>query len=260
MPYATSGDCRIYYETDGRGTVEGTDQVAFVGDVGFGPWQWAWQAGALAGPFETVVPTTRGCGRSDAPPGPSDVGDLVSDLDAVLADAGADSTHVVGAGLGGLVALHAARRLGRVKKLVLLGTPPTGARYDPAPLFADPADRDALEGSLAAALSPGFRENQPEAVERIVDWRAAEDAEREAWDAQAAALDTADATDWLYEVTNDALVVHGSDDELCPVEAGRDLADGLPRGEFIEYEDAGHLVGVECSKPLNDRLVGFLSD
>lgn len=260
MPYATSGNCRIYYETDGRGTVEGTDQVVFVGDVGFGPWQWAWQAGALAGPFETVVPTTRGCGRSDAPSGPYDVTDLVGDLDAVLADAGADSTHVVGAGLGGLVAVHAARRLGRVKKLALLGTPPAGDRYDPDPSFADPADTDALESSLDATLSTQFRSEQPEAVERIATWRADEDATRETWEAQAAALDGADATDWLYEVTNDALVVHGTDDELCPVEAGRDLARDLPGGEFLEYDDAGHLVGVECSKPLNDRLLAFLTD
>lgn len=260
MPYTTSGDCRIYYETDGRGTVDGTDQVAFLGDVGLGPWQWAWQAGALAGPFETVVPTARGCGRSEDPSGACDVRDLVADLDAVLADAGADSTHLVGAGLGGLVAVHAARRLGRVKKLVLLGTPPTGDRYDPTPLFADPNDEDALESSLDAALSEQFRTQQSEAIERIVGWRAAEDASREAWDAHAAALDGADATDWLYEVTNDALVVHGTADELCPVDAGRELARGLPRGESLEYEDAGHLVGVECSKPLNDRLVAFLSD
>lgn len=260
MPYATAGDCRIYYETDGRGTVEGTNSVVFLGDVGFGPWQWAWQAGALAGPFETIVPTMRGSGRSDAPEGPYDMHALVSDLDAVLADAGVDSAHVVGAGLGGLVALHAARRLGRPEKLVLLGTPASGDRYDPELLYADPDDEEALRESLANLLSPDFCDQQPEACEQIAEWRAAEDAARPAWEAQESVLAAADASDWLYEVTNETLVIHGTEDAVCPVEAGRDLAENLPRGEFHAAEGAGHLVGVEHSKPVNDRLHPFLSE
>jgi 3-oxoadipate enol-lactonase len=268
VPYATEdgttggvdGETRIYYEVNGRGTVEGTDAVAFVGEVGFGPWQWGWQAPALAGPYRAVVPTTRGCGRSDAPPTPWAVSDLVADLDAVLSDAGVRSAHLVGTGLGGLVALQAARDLGRIDRLVLLGTPPSADRFDADALAADPADETAVRSSLDAALSAEFREAHPDAVDRIVDWRSAEDATPDAFDAHRAALDSVDAAGWLYEVTNEALVIHGSDDAACPVAAGRDLADGLPRGEFHAGEGAGHLVGVEHSKVVNDRIVAFLDE
>lgn len=256
MPHATGSGCRIYYEVDGRGTVEGTETVVFLGDLGFGPWQWAWQASALAGPFQTVVPTTRGVGRSDAPPGPYTVAELVADLEAVLSDAGVGSAHVVGCGLGGHVAVHAARRLDRLDRLALLGTTAEPAAYDTDALAADPADETAVRASLAAGLTASFREAQPDAVDRIVDWRTAEDAPPAVWRAQAAAF--ADATEWLYEVTNETLVLHGEADEVVPAAAGERLAEELPRGEFHALPDAGHLVGVEAARTVDDRLHAFL--
>jgi pimeloyl-ACP methyl ester carboxylesterase len=75
--------------------------------------------------------------------------------------------------------------------------------------------------------------------------------------AQRAALDGFEAGP-LYEVDQPALVVHGGADRAVPAAAGRELADGLPRGEFEAYPDAGHLVCVERSQPVNDRLLGFL--
>ncbi|MEZ3145192.1 alpha/beta fold hydrolase [Halobaculum sp. MBLA0143] len=258
MPHTTESGVRIYYETDGRGTVDGTETVVFLGDFGLGPWQWAWQAGALAGPFRTVVPTTRGAGRSDAPPGPYEIDDLVADVEAVLSAVGADSAHVVGAGLGGHVAIHAARRLGRVDRLVLLGTAASPSAYDPGALAADPNDPDAVRESLTAGLTEEFRTARSETVDRIVDWRTAEDAPPAVWEAQADAV--TDATDWLYEVTDETLVVHGADDAVVPAAAGERLADDLPRGEFHAVPDAGHLVGVEAARPVNDRLHAFLGE
>ena len=256
VPHTTGSGCRIYYETDGRGTVEGTAAVVFLGDLGFGPWQWAWQASALAGPFQTVVPTTRGVGRSDAPPGPYAVKELVADVDAVLSAAGVDSAHVVGCGLGGHVAIHAARQLERLDKLALVGTTAEPAAYDTDALAADPADETAVRASLAAGLTASFREANPDAVDRIVDWRTAEDAPPAVWAAQAAAF--TDATEWLYEVTNETLVLHGAADAVVPAAAGERLAEDLPRGEFRSVPDAGHLVGVEAARTVNDRLHAFL--
>lgn len=253
MPTATNGGVRLRFETDGDG-----EPVAFLGDVGYGAWQWAWQAPAVAGPFEAVVHDGRGVGRSDAPPGPYAPADLGSDLAAVCAAADAARPHLVGAGLGGLLALRTALD-GPVtpRSLVLLGTAASGDRIDPRPLYGDPGDDDALRASLRAALSAGFVEARPDELERLVAWRRDEDADRAAFEARAAALDALDVADRLYEVTTPALVVHGTADAACPVDAGRALAAGLPRGEFLELE-AGHLVGVEASRVVNDELLGFL--
>lgn len=254
MPHATRGGVSIYYEAQGSG-----DPVLSLGDVGLGAWQWGWQHAALAGPYEAIVVDTRGCGRSDAPSGDCSMETLARDASAVLKDHGVASAHVVGAGLGGMVALELARETGRVRSLTLVGTAASGDAYDPAPLFADPGDESALRESLTNAFSPGFVEEQPDVLDQIAEWRAAEDASRVDWERQESALAGFEISA-LYEITEPALVVHGEEDGLCPAEAGEALADGLPRGEFFEVEDAGHLVHVEASKVVNDRLLAFLNE
>mgnify|MGYP000047142155 CR=1 FL=1 len=254
MPTTTNDGVTLHYETDGSG-----DAVAFVNDVGAGAWLWGWQHGVVAGPYEGLVWDLRGTGRSDAPEGPYSVATLADDLEAVLADAGVTSVHLVGAGLGGMVALEAARTTARVDSLVLVGTAARGDGLDLEPLWGDPDDPAELERSLAAGLSEAFVANHPDAVAQMVEWRGAEDADRAAWEAQAAAVEGFDVADRLYELTVPSLVVHGADDAIWPLERGEALAEGLPRGEFRTIEDAGHLVHVEASKRVNDDLLGFLA-
>jgi pimeloyl-ACP methyl ester carboxylesterase len=246
MPTARNDGVELYYETEGSGTA-----VAFVGEAGYGAWQWGWQHRAVAGLRRALVYDHRGTGRSDAPDGPYSVRTLAADLEAVLAAAGADEAHLVGLGLGGMVALRYALAYGRARSLTLVGTAATGARVEREALAAmgDPG--------LEAVLSPAFRADQPEVVAGIADWRAG-DAERAGFEAQVAAATGFDAADELYECTRPALVLHGSDDAVVPVDAGRDLSEGLPRGEFRAFEGAGHLVTVERSRPVNDALLAHL--
>ncbi|SHH13745.1 alpha/beta fold hydrolase [Halobaculum gomorrense] len=260
MPYAANGSVDLYYEVDGEGGDREVDAVALCGEIGYGPWQWGWQHATVAGPYRVIVPATRGTGDSDAPPGPYTVGRLAADLDTVLADAGVRSAHVVGVGLGGMVALHAALHSGRVRKLALVGTPAYGGGVNPDPLWADPADPEALESSLRAAVTDEFLDYQPDIVSQIVEWRAAEDADREAWKAARAAVREFDIADRLYEVSNEALVIHGREDAVCPRAKGKELAEGLPRGEFVEVDGAGHLANVEASREVNDRILEFFDD
>ena len=252
MPYASNDAVSLYYETDGDG-----EAVLCCGDVGLGAWQWGWQHAALAGPYETVVADTRGCGRSDDPPADCTVETLAADAVAVLRDHGVRAAHVVGAGLGGMVALELARTTGRVASLTLIGTALSGDGYDPEPMFAAPSDADGLREGLEAALSREFVDAQPDVISQIVEWRAAEDADPDSWERQAAALSEF-AVDAPYEITEPTLVVHGTDDRLCPIARGRELAADLPNAELFELEGAGHLAHVEASKAVNDRLGAFL--
>jgi pimeloyl-ACP methyl ester carboxylesterase len=257
MSTVTSGEVDLYYETTGDGPT-----VAFVDPVGYGAWCWSWLVDGLGDRFERLVWDLRGTGRSDAPDGPYDVGTLTSDLEAVLRDHGAGDVHLVGAGLGGMIALQYAMQGTRAATLTLLGTAAEGRRVDADALDALGApldDHDALRESLRGAFSPGVVDEHPEAVDRIVEWRQADDAEPEARAAQAAAMTGFDIADELYEVTTPALVCHGRADAVVPVAAGEALADGLPRGEFHGI-DAGHLVAVEEPAAVEDELFAFLDE
>jgi pimeloyl-ACP methyl ester carboxylesterase len=257
MPTVERGAVELYYETDGDG-----ETVAFVEDVGYGAWLWGWQHAAVAGPFEALAWDLRGTGRSSTAPEYT-VAAMAADLEAVLADAGVREAHLVGSGLGGMVALEYALSYGRAATLSLFGTAAAGEGLPAEPradAFAPRDDPDALRESLAPVLSAAFRNEHPDVLASIAEWRREDDADREARAGQSAAMDAFDRRDALYEITVPALVVHGEADELVPPERGRELAAGLPRGELETFAGAGHLVGIERSKPVNDRLVGFLGE
>jgi pimeloyl-ACP methyl ester carboxylesterase len=251
MPFATNGDVSLYYESTGTAR----DAVVFVGDVGFGAWQWAWQHRAVAGPFRALVFDHRGVGRSDAVDGPCTVADLAADVSAVLAAADVSRAHLVGAGLGGLVGLALAHESGRVRSLTLLGSGLGEA--EPMAGFAPRDDVTALRTSTERLLSAVFRDEQPEVVEQVVAWRRDEDAPRHVWAAHTAAVDGFEPPP-PYEVTTPTLVVHGGRDDQWPVDGARSLAADLPRGAFLALDGAAHLVGVERSRIVNDRLVGLV--
>lgn len=256
MPTVSTDDgVDLHYELEGEG-----ETVAFVGEAGYGAWQWGWQHGPLAGPYRTLVWDLRGTGRSDAPDGAYGVDRLVADLETVLAEDGTANAHLVGAGLGGMVTLRYAGQYDRAESLSLFGTAPDGDAVDERALRElQPASDDsgALRDSLAGAFSSTFVEANPEMIDRICEWRRAEDADRDAFDRQVAAMCGFEAGP-LYELTCPALVFHGVDDPVVPLQAGQTLAEQLPRGRF-EAVEGRHLCHVEHAGAVTDRLADFLA-
>jgi pimeloyl-ACP methyl ester carboxylesterase len=257
MPSAAANGCSIHYTV--AGATGDAPTVVFLGELGFGAWQWGWQYDAVAGPYRALVVDSRGCGRSDAPADPDEMemDDFVADLEAVLVDCNVRAAHLVGCGLGGCVALAAARVTNRARSLTLIGTPATGAAYEPADITADPADDTALRASTTALLSDAFVAREAAPIQQIVEWRREEDADPAVQSAQQAAIANFDPGP-LYEITVPSLVVAGGADSVVPVESAQQLASDLPRGELETFPDAGHLVTVERSAAINDALIGFL--
>ncbi len=252
MPTTSNGGVSLHYETTGDGPT-----VVFVGDAGYGAWLWGWHHDAVAGPYEALVWDLRGTGESDAPAGPYDVDTLAADLEAVLADHGVRSAHLVGAGLGGMVALQYAHTYNRARTLTLYNTAPSGAAVDGDALGALSLDTGP-EQSLTGAFSPAFREHAADLVERITGWRREGDATGDAFAAQAAAM-TAFSAPPLYEITLPTEVYYGVDDPVVPSEAAESLAADLPRGAATAVEGR-HLSFVEHATAVTDRLVAFLDE
>lgn len=246
MPVVSAGDCSLYYEVRGSGPT-----VVFLNEVGYGAWLWGWQHPALCGPFETLVFDPRGTGRSDSVFS-EDIDVFASDVERVLSAHGVRRVHLVGAGFGGMVALAYAREYDRARSLTLMGTALDGEHVSNDVL-------DLMGGRGRRALEPCFSEaflEQQEIIERIREWRHEEDADSAARAAQAEAL-CGFSCDAPYEITLPAFVLHGVDDPLVPVTAGRALANALPNGRFEDVAGK-HLAFIESSKPVNDAIVGFL--
>lgn len=180
--------------------------------------------------------------------------DMAEDAVAVLSALDIHQAHIVGASMGGMIAqVVAARYPERVLSLTSImsssGNPALPRASDAAlSLLAaqrpDPADETAvieravLGGELLG--SPGYP------IDRAVRRAAALEDYRRGYHPAGIARQTAaivasgDRRPLLRTIVAPTLVVHGTDDPLVPVEAGRDTAANIEGARLIELPGMGH--------------------
>jgi fatty-acyl-CoA synthase len=264
MPTATRDGVELYYEVDGPADAP---TVVLIEGLGYGRWMWHWQREALSGEFELLLPDNRGTGRSDAPEGPYTMAQFSADLGAVLDAHGAEAVTLVGASMGGMIAMQHALADDRVERLVLLCTTPGGPdaadtppdvqeRITETPPELD--ERETIRHKMAPAVSEDFYDREPKLVDQIVDWRLEQDASETAKAAQMAAIGEFDASDRLQKLTQPTLVLHGTADRVVPV-GNADLLSDLPNAEVQLIEEAPHLLFIEHAEAVNERLRTFLT-
>jgi pimeloyl-ACP methyl ester carboxylesterase len=204
---------------------------------------------------------------------PYSLTDMAIDAVAVLDAAGIDRAHLVGASMGGMIAQVVAALLPqRVATLTSImsssGNPaPRVAFGDMRALQAlmrpppgDPADIDAIVDHLMFVFSvigsPGFE--QDAAVLRPHLERVARRGLYRAGTARqlAAILASGDRRPMLHNVEAPTLVIHGANDPLVPVAAGRDTARHI-RGATLEIIDG---MGHDFPPALMTRIAARVAD
>ena len=303
MPYATRNGASLYYEFDrgdtgsdddgvrasGNGdgpATDGRETVVFVEGLGVGRWLWDWQREAVGERYDVLVPDNRGSGKSDAalPPllprlprplrllvflklaGYSIEG-LTADLEAVLADAGVDGVHLVGASMGGMVAQQYALDYDRARSLTLMCTTHGGDEAEPIPeetqeqIYAVPEDaseREQIRHRMEPAINDKWAQRNPGMVEGIVDMRIEQDAGEVARESQGSAGANFDVSDRVHGIDLPTLVLHGTNDRVVPVANGRMLAEKIPDSRLELIEGGSHLLMIEDADQVNDLLLAFL--
>lgn len=179
------------------------------------------------------------------------VGDAIGLLDALCID----RAHVVGRSMGGMIAqlmssAHPERILSLTSMMSSTGNPglPSAAPDVMGMLTKrapDPREDEAgfLEHSLAFArriASPGYPFNA-DAHRRLVLEETRRVYEPTAFGRQIAAIAaTGDIRSRLARIVAPALVVHGTEDPLVPLDCGRDTAACIRGAEFMQVEGMGH--------------------
>ena len=177
--------------------------------------------------------------------------------------------HVVGLSMGGYVALTLAlARPELVRSLVLVGTGGGGPDRVPRPFHVARAFDEALGTSseefarrtMPFTFAPGWTEANPERFQEIVAHRVVQPTSYEAILAHAEACYAFYREGCKAErVTVPALVVHGDEDLIVPVENGRMLAARLPDVEYVELAGHGHNLSLEIPDALAGLVARFLS-
>jgi 3-oxoadipate enol-lactonase len=221
----------------------------------------------LAAERECVVFDNRGTGDSDRPLGRYAMADFVGDALAVMDAAGLERPHVLGASMGGMIALQLALSVPeRVRSLSLLCTTPGGRPGGSPRSTAAILLRPFLGARRSFAFAaPAMYSRRTRAQRRQ---RLADDLERRQLDAtpgaaviaQIAAVMGHDVRHRLGEIEAPTLVVHGLEDGMIPPIKGRQLAEGIPGARLELLSDAGHILTTDAEEETVAAIRSFLGE
>lgn len=214
----------------------------------------------------TVTFDLRACGRSDRDFVNMGVQELGLDVVTVLATLDIERAAVVGWSVGGAIAVAAAHALGaRLDRLVVVGgaTPRLLEDVDypglPRELVdlvdqARAADRSGFWRGMSASL---FHTPDPGLAEYCWELYMSSGARFEDTLTDIAKLDQRAL---LPQISAPALVCHGRHDLHVPLHFGEALAQLLPNGRLVVFDDSGHAPFLEEPQLFLAELMAFLAD
>ena len=229
--------------------------MLFIPGLGYATWCWHYQVEPISQVARVLLMDNRGAGLSDKPSGPYSIAQMADDAYQVLHQRAAGPAHVVGASMGGYIALTLAlRHPDAVASLVLLATTSGGmARAGYRPTRRHSLGRGGIAGSAGFAratmplsFAPGRPEQHPEQFEDLLALRGRASTPTECWQAQYEACVT-----YLQRglphgpISHPAVIVHGTADRVVPYQNAAHLARRLPQASVITLNGAGHLCWIE---------------
>ena len=229
----------------------------------------------LSTKFETAAPVNISAAFARAMIGarveaPYTLDDMAADAIGLMDTLGFERAHMVGASMGGMIAqMLAAKRPSRTRSLVSImsssGDPslPPGKPEAAAALLAPRARDGDREGIIERGMnvyrvigSPGFPTSEAELRRKI---ELATDrsyypagVERQ----MMAILASGSRANVLGGIRSPTLVIHGADDPLVPVEAGKDTARRIPGAALKIIPGMGH----DLAAGLVPILAGAIAD
>lgn len=246
MPLARVGEIELSYERAGSGP----PLLMIMGMSGtFDHWNADFLAD-LRQDFETIVYDHRGVGASSRLEGPVTIARLAEDAAGLLAALELESAHVLGISMGGMVAQELA--LSRPERIRALTLGCTYCGGEGSSLTSEEVMRRLAEGMMSGererALRTGWEVNvSPElaadekAYARFKEIGLHRAVSVEVIMEQMRAITEHDTSARLPEIKLPTLVIHGTLDQMLPVQNGRMIAGLIPDAQLEIFEGVGHL-------------------
>jgi 3-oxoadipate enol-lactonase len=200
--------------------------------------------------FDLIAYDHRGVGASSHLDGPVTIREMAQDAAGLLAALELDSAHVLGISMGGMVAQELALAAPeRIRTLTLgctycggegssLAAPAALQRLSEAMMSGD--RERALRASWEINVSPAYADDA-DAYARFVAIAMRRAVSVPVIMAQMQACVAHDTNVRLGQIELPALVIHGTVDELLPVQNGRLIAERIPGAQLEILDDVGHL-------------------
>lgn len=227
----------------------------------------------LAGDFYNVAPDILGFGASACPdPWPRGVEASVDlrarNTLALLDELKIDAAHVVGNSMGGMIALRMAQLApSRLRKIVMMGSGGAPAKLEPEAVrrtmefLANPT-ADGLRGLMQMFVydEASFGVD----LGRLAAERMAVAMRPEIARVNAATFDLSKPVfvltpEQLAEIPHEAMVIHGREDRVIPIEASYYLAKHLPNAQLHVFPRSGHWAQLEQHRRFKVLIQDFLA-
>lgn len=250
---------RMHYEEAGSGPA-----LVFIHGFPLTHEMWSAQVAGLSRRARAIAPDLRGFGGTDLRE-PVSMSRYADDVRALVEALGERAAVICGHSMGGYVALRFIDRYPEVARgLILVDSRAEADTPEARQRRMATVERVQGEGSAgflaefaANLVGPTTKERRPEVAERV---RAI--AARAGRDAVAAALralaDRPDSTRLLASIRVPALIVHGEEDTVIPMQAAEALHAGVSGSELVRVAEAGHTPPAERPEAFNEALDAFL--
>ncbi|HEV7162956.1 MAG TPA: alpha/beta hydrolase [Solirubrobacteraceae bacterium] len=246
MPVIPVGDIELSYERSGSGP----PLLAIMGMSGTAlHWGEPFLA-ELRESFDVIAYDHRGVGESSRLDGELTIAQLAEDAHGLLASLGIDAAHVLGISMGGMVAQEVALAHPESVLTLTLGCTYSGGEGSAhaAPEVIQRLFEAMSSGDRERAIRAGWEINVSAQMAAEDDAYATflEIAQRRAVAvpvvmAQAQAILAHDTRERLGGLTMPTLVIHGTDDQMLPVQNGRLIASLIPDAQLEIFDGVGHL-------------------
>jgi len=270
MPLAKLNDVTLCYETRGAPTAPAIVLIRGLGTQLI-EWPSALLDGFVGAGLYTVVFDNRDAGlSSECPAGPPyRLEDMAGDAVGLLDHLRIDRAHVFGISMGGMIAQHVALRSPhRVRTLIsVMSSTSDPSLPQPSPemrarlvetardtealialnaenraVFGSPGYPEPLDERLAAARAAHLRSHRPDGVARQMRAVMADGSRR----------------DRLRRLAVPTLVIHGADDPLIPLAAGRDTAAAIPGARLEVVAGMGHNIPPALAPRIVELVSAFV--
>jgi 3-oxoadipate enol-lactonase len=258
MSFATVAGTRLHFQMNG---VRGSPALVLSNSLGSDLAMWDAQLPALARSFCVLRYDTRGHGESGVTPGPYSIGQLGSDVLALLDHLEIHRAHFCGLSLGGMTGMWlAANAPDRIERLVLANTSARVAQpdvYDARIAKVRATGMASISDAvLSRWFSPEFAAAQPATIARMKAML--ERVPVEGYAGACAAVRDMDQREALSRIAAPTLVVTGSKDAATPPADGAFIASRIAGARLAELA-AAHLSNIEQADAFTAALTGFLT-
>jgi pimeloyl-ACP methyl ester carboxylesterase len=274
VPMADVNDVTLCYDVHGR---RGDPAIVLIRGLGTQLIEWppALVTGLVTAGLEVVVFDNRDAGLSSemkpiAGTAPYRLEDMANDVVGLLDRLQVERAHILGISMGGMIAQHVAIAHPQRTQSLISVMSSTGNPDLPVPspemrarlletaatpealialnaanrvAFGSPAYPESLDERMTAARAAYERSYRPDGVARQMR----------------AVIADGSRVDRLRRLSVPTLVIHGADDPLIPVAAGRDTAAAIAGARLEIIAGMGHNIPNALAPRIVEIVVGFVS-